>query len=101
MSIIKNIWVEELERQKKRCASSKERLDKYPKGSIQIKRINGKEYHYLVWREDGKIKSKYLGNDIDLLEQVRLQLDARKEQAKRLKKLLYDMKLLEKALKIK
>ena len=31
-----------------------------PQGSINIKKINGKEQPYLQWTENGKSKSKYI-----------------------------------------
>ena len=31
-----------------------------PQGSVNIKKINGKEQPYLQWTENGKSKSKYI-----------------------------------------
>ena len=34
-----------------------------PQGSINIKKIKGKEQPYLQWTENGKSKSKYIKKD--------------------------------------
>lgn len=36
------------------------RINQLPKGYISKKTINGKEYNYLQWKENGKVKSKYI-----------------------------------------
>ena len=36
------------------------RIAELPGGYVSRKTINGKERFYLQWREDGKLKSKYL-----------------------------------------
>ena len=101
MSVIKNIWAEEFERKKRICEFAKEELKEYPKGSVQKKEVKGKEYCYLVWRDKGKVVSKYIGNDPSDIERMRLKIAARKVGEKRLKESLYDLRLLEKALKLK
>lgn len=35
-------------------------LKEFPKGNISIKKISGKEYHYLQYASFGKKKSEYL-----------------------------------------
>ena len=35
-------------------------INELPKGYISKKTINGKEYNYLQWKENGKVKSKYI-----------------------------------------
>lgn len=43
------------------------RINEFPKGYISKKIINGKEYHYLQWKENGKVKSKYIKScELDL-----------------------------------
>ena len=37
-----------------------QQIRELPQGTITMKRINGKEQPYLQWRENGKIKSKYV-----------------------------------------
>lgn len=48
------------------CAIKKECV----KGYISSKKIKGKQYHYLQWNENGKIKSKYIKPEhIQILEE--------------------------------
>lgn len=55
----------------------KQELDTLPVGYISKKTINGKVQHYLQWRENGKLKSKYIRKDE--LEAVEQQIARRKE----------------------
>lgn len=55
----------------------KRELDTLPLGYISKKTINGKVQHYLQWRENGKLKSKYIRKDeLEIIEQ---QIARRKE----------------------
>ena len=55
----------------------KQEFDTLPVGYISQKTINGKVQHYLQWRENGKLKSKYIRKDD--LETVKEQITRRKE----------------------
>lgn len=44
----------------KRIMELENEIDILPQGSINIKKINGKEQPYLQWTENGKSKSKYI-----------------------------------------
>lgn len=55
----------------------KQELDTLPVGYISQKNINGKVQYYLQWRENGKLKSKYIRKGD--LETVREQIARRKE----------------------
>lgn len=60
----KNALAEELEDykfEKKRIAAA---LEELPKGTIVEKTINGKVYNYLLFRENGKVKTKYIGKTV-------------------------------------
>lgn len=60
MTLVAGILEEELERLKSLLRRRTERLSVYPKGSVRIKKIGGREYLYRVYRERSKIISKYL-----------------------------------------
>ena len=64
-------------------------LELLPKGSIGFKRINGKDYTYHRWYENGKRKEKYVSPEA--VEKLRIDLLKRKE----LESLLKEMKLSE------
>jgi hypothetical protein len=40
----------------------KNKISKLPKGSIKERRVRGKNYYYLAYRENGKVVNKYIGN---------------------------------------
>ena len=60
-----------------------ERIEKLPKGYISKKNINGKAQHYLQWKENGKVKSKYIRDEE--LEELKNQIAERKKLQSRLK----------------
>ena len=57
-----------------------EQLNTLPDGYISVKKINGKEYYYLQYSENGKLRSKYI--KYSELEVIRQQLEKRKELEK-------------------
>ena len=60
-----------------------ERIEKLPKGYISKKNINGKAQHYLQWKENGRVKSKYIRDEE--LEELQSQIAERKKLQERLK----------------
>lgn len=65
MPFIKSVLKEELKNSISMKKGYEKALTKLPKGSIRVKKINGKTYHYLAMREKGKFKDIYLGNISD------------------------------------
>ena len=53
-----------------------EQIKSLPKGSITIKRINGKEYEYWQFRDKGKQVTKRVKGE--MLETLRRQIEERK-----------------------
>lgn len=51
-------------------------LSQIPKGSLSVKSVNGKEYFYLKYRENNKVRSKYIRQAE--VETVRIQIEKRK-----------------------
>lgn len=62
-----------------------ERIAKLPAGYISRKTIKGKVRHYRQWREDGKLKSKYIREDE--LKEIQDQIGERKQLEERQKEL--------------
>ncbi len=60
-----------------RIRRMEKRIAELPAGSISRKTMKGKVRHYRQWREDGKIKSKYIRDDE--LEEIRDQIGERKQ----------------------
>ena len=63
-------------------------LDSLPKGSIKEKKVKNNVYYYLNYRDGNKVISKYIGKEEKLVNQVKEQLNRRK-QIEELLKLLY------------
>ncbi len=58
---IKAVLREELENSERMKVRYEEELAALPKGSLVKRIIRGNEYYYLVYREGGKVHSKYRG----------------------------------------
>ena len=91
--------IEEIRNQKEYYGNEKlrlkEEISKLPKGSIQKRIIKNHPYYYLLYRERGKIKQDYLGNEVEpklekqIYKRQKLELDLRpiNEKLKILRKL--------------
>ena len=66
------------------------------KGSVQLKSINGKEYTYLAYRENGKTITNYIKDDSR--RRIENELDKRKQLEKQLEILFDITRIIEKAL---
>jgi hypothetical protein len=58
---IKGILREELENSLKMKADYEKKLSKLPVGSLARRKIKGQYYYYLIYRDNGKVKSVYKG----------------------------------------
>lgn len=61
---IKSVLREELKNSLRMKERYEQELVKLPKGSLVKRSIKGHEYYYLVFREDGKVKSNYKGKSV-------------------------------------
>lgn len=61
------------------------KIKEFPAGYLSKKTINGKTRYYLQWRENGKMKSKYVPDE--QLAELEQQIDERKKLQKRLKEM--------------
>ena len=69
----------------KECSKIITEIETLPTGGITYKKINGKEYAYYQWREDGKQRSRRIKDEE--LEQLSRQIERRKELQKLIKDL--------------
>ncbi len=58
---IREILEEELENSLRMERRYSEELARLPKGSLVRKKVKGRYYHYLVFREEGRVKLVYKG----------------------------------------
>ena len=74
MGVIKSVILDEYDRNKRMQQAYEQEIAKLPRGSITQKKINGRDYYYWMYRENGKVVNKYISkkrNNInDLLKQV-------------------------------
>ena len=61
MGVIKGVLKEELQNSLQMKRDYERELAKLPKGSLVKKNVNGHVYHYLLSRENGKVKLVYRG----------------------------------------
>jgi hypothetical protein len=61
MGVIKGVLKEELANSLRMKRNYERELAKLPKGSLIKKKVKGNEYHYLLLREEGKVKQIYKG----------------------------------------
>jgi len=98
--IMNGVLDEEYERLVKLEKFYTEEIQKLPKGSIMERKINGKSYFYLKFRDQtGKVISKYI-KKADLFG-ISSQINERKRMYNLLKQIIVDRKVLAKALHIK
>jgi cell division protein FtsB len=85
MSILAEILKEEYDRLNATIASYEKAVAELPKGSVVKKRIGGREYFYLQWRDGRRVRSHYLRTDE--LATVSDQVQKRREYEKELRDL--------------
>jgi hypothetical protein len=85
MSVLSEILQEEYERLKATIASYEKEASGLPKGSVVIKRIGGREYPYLQWREGKQVKSRFIkAGDLSYIND---QVNRRREYEKQIRSL--------------
>ena len=98
--VVKAVFQDELERNRRLTARYEKELETLPKGSVFKRKIGNKEYLYLNYREGEKVISKFLGKSGEFnLDELQVLLDKRKEYKVLLKKLKLEQKELLKVLK--
>lgn len=61
MGVIKGVLREELGNSLRMQKGYEQEIKKLPKGSLVKKSIKGRDYYYLIMREEGKVKFVYKG----------------------------------------
>lgn len=97
MPIIHEALKEELVRLQEKERVYETQLALLPKGRIQHKLIGGKLYPYLTYREDGKVKTRYVKSEE--LEQVRALVEQRQQYERALKSIRMDLRVIRKVVK--
>ncbi|HHW97919.1 hypothetical protein KBB45_05300 [Myxococcota bacterium] len=97
MSILKQVLLEEFERNNHFIESAEKEVSQLPIGYISKKSINNKSYFYYQWREGDKIRSKYIKmKDVQILNK---KIRRRKELEEAIRKAKNENRRIERALK--
>ena len=96
ISILEEQLLDEYMRCERNLISQTNELERLQKGCISKKKINGRIYYYLQWKENGKVKSKYI--PIKELSKIQDQIEERRRWQMSIRNLKRSMKQLEKAL---
>lgn len=96
MAVIKGVLKEEYARLKDMERVYLSKLRELPRGSIVMKKINNKQYPYLVYREGKKVKTKYIRKKD--LPTITKQISQRKRYEKSLKEIYEDFKCIERVI---
>jgi len=95
MIVLKGILKESREYYQKIGKEVGSKIASFPKGSIKKRVINGKGYYYLQYRENDKIRHKYLGKNFPVKKAEEIAI--MKKKSKQLKK---EQKNIKEALRI-
>jgi hypothetical protein len=77
-TVVYGMLKEEKQRNLERQEAYQKEIMALPKGTVVVKKINGKNYHYLQYRGVNGIKSDYLGNNEAEIEAVKSRIAERK-----------------------
>ena len=93
MSYIKNILKEEYQRLKALSKKYHDEINALPRGSISIKKRNHREYLYLAYRQQKKLRFEYIGPIVSERSKVVLkQIGLRKRFETKLKQVKKDLR---------
>lgn len=102
MSIIQSVIREEFERLELLKKKYNTEINVFPKGAISKRKRGARLYLYLMYREDKKVVTKYIGNwDSEKAQAVLKQVRQRKELEQKLKQVSKDLAETERALRAK
>ena len=98
-TIIYGMLEEEKQRNLEMQELQKREINKLRKGCIISKKISGKNYYYLKYRDNDKIKTDYIGNDKEKLDKIKREIEKRKYLQGILKRLKLEYKQIGKIVK--
>lgn len=99
MSVVKEILREELNRLERMRVAYNNKLKELPKGVLVIKKIRGRKYYYLQYREGGKVKSIYIKKD--MVPEYENKIRQRMAHKNSLKNISNEINFINKALKLR
>lgn len=91
-TVIYGMLQEEKQRNLRLQDTYKQEIGALRKGSIMRRNISGKNYYYLKYRENNKVRTDYIGKDLSIIEEVRRETEKRKYLQSVLKRLQLEYK---------
>lgn len=100
MNILISTLKEELSAVKRLEKKYMKRIGELPRGSFISRAIRGKQYGYLTFRENGKVKQEYLGSlDEERIDFYKSAMNQRAEYKRKLKSVREQIKIINRALR--
>lgn len=96
MSVLEEVLLEEYERSLRISAVLEEEIASLPRGSIRARKVRGREYYYLQYRDGKRVKSDYVKPED--VEHVREQIELRRNDVAALREQRRSQRQIEKAL---
>ncbi len=98
MAIAKSILEEELENLKRQLDRASKEYATFPRGSLRMKNINGKDYPYLQYKSNGKVVSVAV-KKTENLAALKMELEKRDKIKLKVRQLKVEIQQIEKSLK--
>ena len=95
--IIKSVLLEEKERLERALKAYENEIKNLPKGSIQIKLINGRKYAYRAWRSGSNVVTERI-KDV-MLEDMSKLINRRQRLEKQVREIKKELKYIGKVIK--
>lgn len=87
MSVLAVLLSKEANRNENMIVEYSRELESLPKGTIKLKKVNEKNYYYLIFRDGDKVITKYVGKNEETLISIQEKLIRRKQVEEIIKKL--------------
>lgn len=99
MSYLKSVLQEEYDRLRALAEKYNNEISLLPRGSISVKKRNQREYLYLAYRQEGKVKFQYIGPMFaEKAESVIKKIELRREYENKSKLVKKDLLEIEKVI---
>ena len=98
-NVIYGVLEEEKQRNLEMQEVYKKEIESLCKGSIMARKISGKKYYYLKYRDDGKVKQKYIGKDEEKIKSLEKEIKKRKKYEEILRRLKKEYRMICKIVK--
>ena len=100
MNMLKEMLVEERDRNHEMQRIYRSEIEKLPRGTVVIKKSGKQEYCYLQYREKARVVSQYVGRADKYASRLQAQVEERRELQRLLRRLRNEERYLEKALRL-